>query len=654
MTTSSAAAQKQPATALRRSRFAGRRRLGERERREAERAGILTSAPVVRFDARERRASRRTALKQFETTPETALDPAMCRRAFHEVTRGMPAICVRRLRAELNRFGIMFVLGDDELLPTAELRRYVQCRLRPLQDDAMLAYLCIGVVPIAFERNADTDEVLPYVPPPGSYIITVQTLRGKREYRFYWAAASHADGAGAIGTYVKERDRSTRPGQARYVARGYADASYASTAGDGSTAFGRYDPNVCVIGNLGADPALNGRLTSLMAGIVADYIDFQRALRNDARAANYALARPPLVTERDPAYDRSRTASRGDELGYFVGSDVLQETAGGGADRRADTYRLNGEQREAQLANYRLLAAQYGEEHVRDVYGVEPAAYQAPQATRLAFNEELAREEIEIGDGRRVASSVARAAAPADTYRGLEHNDERISWAFGIPLQVFTGAAGVTAGAEVANKTLNSTVHDMQAKLSDILTIVYDHIFMYRDIFAAICDTSAAAGRGRALLAESDLFSDSLAEAAAVRVTFRYTPSMDVNDLKYMHGRGMISWDTFAYNYLQITGLEPTNLASEHDPLPTEAGRTVDLPEYHRYAQLRQQAKQADAALKAAAEERKRAAAPAEAADDDAAAARARSPNDRREKRPPSDETSTAAAAKRKRSAAAK
>lgn len=590
--------QLQPARGLRRSRFAGRRALSDRERSEAERAGILSSAPVIKFDRSGRSEARKVALKQFETTPETALSPAMMRRAFAEIARGMPATCVSRLRAELNRFGIMFVLGDDELIPTAELRRYVQCRLRPLQDDAMIAFLCIGVVPIAFERNPDTDEVLPYVPPPGSYNITVQTLRGRREYRFYWAAMSHIDGDNAVvGAYTKEQDRSTRPGQARYVARGYRDPAYAATSD--SVAFGRYDPSVVVINNLGAEPALNGRLHSLMASIISDYIDFQRALRSDAIAANYVNARPPLITERDPAYDRARQNSKGDELGYFVGSDVLQETEGGGAERHSKTYEMTGRRREAQMANYRLLAAQHGEEYVKDVYGVDASVYRAADPTSLKYNDELARDEIEIAEGRRVASSAQRAAPPPDAYRGIEHNDERISWAFGIPMQVFTGASNVTAGAEVANKTLNSTVHDMQAKLSDILTITYDHVFLYRDIFAALCDTSAASGQGKPLLSEADLFSDSLAEAQ-VRVTFRYTPAMDVGDLKYMYGRGMISWDTFAYNYLQITGLEPTNLANPNDPLPTEAGRTVDLPEYHKYAQLQQQAKQADAALKSA------------------------------------------------------
>lgn len=586
--------QLRPARGLRRSRFTKRQPLSERERQEAERAGILKSAPLIRFNTEQRSKAARTALKQFETTPETALDPQMVRRTFAEAARGMPAICISRLRAELNRFGIMFVLGDDELMPDAELQRYVQCRLRPLQDDAMIAYLCIGVVPIAFERNA-VGEVLPYVPPPGSYNITVQTLRGRREYRFYWASTAHLDDStGVGGNYVKEQDRTTRRGQARYVARGYTDRAYGTS--NGSVAFGRYDPNVVIVGNLGGDPALNGTLRSLMASIVTEYVDFQRGLRDDARAANYTLARPPLVTERDPAHDRARTTSRGDELGYFVGSDVLQTTTDGGAERRAHTYELSAEQREAQRANYRMLASQFGEEHVRDVYGVDARSYKAPAPTRLAFNVELARDEIEVAEGRRVASSVPRATPPADTYRGLEHNDERISWAFGIPMQVFTGASSVKAGAEVANKTLNSTVHDMQAKLSDILTIVYDHVFLYRDIFAAICDTAAASGRGRALLSEADLFTDSLAEAA-VRVTFRYTPSMDTNDLRYMYGRGMISWDTFSYNYLQLTGLEPTNLANDNDPLPTDAGRMVDLPEYHRYAQLQQQAEQAKASL---------------------------------------------------------
>jgi len=496
---------------------------------------------------------------------------------------------------------MIFTIGRDELTPSAEFAQYVEHKLLIVQDDALIAWLAMGIIPVCFVRNVHNDEVYPQVPAWGSYTITIESVLGTPILKFYWASMTSNDCGGITPQFRREEQSFNIPGQGIMVARGAyrSDGSCSSsTIGTGQPAgWGREDPTVAIIGNLGHDPSLDGTINSVMASIFEDYIDYNRAMRRDAIVAGARAARPPIATEYNPALDQL-LSKKAVELGHFVGSNVLMpDNEAGTAQRRTDTYKRTPEEQEAQRDQYRLIAATMGSVALEQ-YGVTAADIgQCKGETTHEFSDTIGIDEVKVRDDRKLSSAVPKPEIRSDIVPAIHANDEAIAAAFGLSLAMLNGdVTAATSGTELSNKGMNRTRLDLHRTMSSFMTIVYDHIFLEQDVFELLADR-VRMRPGEALHSASDLFDDPAA-SLDVRVTYRFTPDITMDDLRFLKGRGIIDYRKYATCALQMQGLTAADVATPDDPLDEETGRALDIPEYLKLMEMRSAEKMKDKEMK--------------------------------------------------------
>jgi hypothetical protein len=585
----------------RQNRFRGRKALNKKDVEDLDRAGLLSTAHVIITPAereRMRRANtynlrstsaRRRIDAALETTPEIALCARTTAACFRELQRGTPFACFNRLRNELRTFEMIFVLGKEQFELTPAMMQYVSQKLIPLQDDILLAYYSLGIVPVMFVRNPYNDEVYPEVPTPGTYTITVSTILGQKVYKFYWRNNLPNSLAGNASQWELEQDETTMPDMGRWVARGYTSNGCLEerdcNVSRDMVGFGRYDPTVAIITGLGYDPGADGIPHSIMASILDENINYNNSMRRDAIVAGARAARPPIATEYNPALD-TVLSKKSLEIGHFVGSGVLQPGEEGAASRRGDIYKRTLEEQQAQRDQLRLIASTMGEAALEQ-YGVTMEQLLKNAAdTSIEFNAGLGMDEIKIRDDRKLSSALPQPSIRTDIVPAMKMNKEEIAAAFGLTLSSLSGDTPASkSGTEMPTKIVNTTIRDLQGKMSMVQTLLYDHIFAENDLFELLRG-EVRTGEGEALLTSEHLFAKA-AEITNVRVTYRFTPLLTMENLRYLKGRGLIDWKKFGPTALQSVGLDASDLATPEDPLDEETARAIDIPEYATILQMR-------------------------------------------------------------------
>ena len=151
-------------------------------------------------------------------------------------------MCVNEITKRLfSGQGIVAVQGNQMRMPSEPFHTYLQRDMTPFARNALDAMLAFGVVPIAFRRpktaGLGPNELSPYVPAFGTYVMTTWAEAGIQRFAFYWSSLA------------TER------------AAGYAPYSN-NVAGNGP--YGERDDSVLIAHDFGFEPNLNGTLTSNM------------------------------------------------------------------------------------------------------------------------------------------------------------------------------------------------------------------------------------------------------------------------------------------------------------------------------------------------------------------------------------------------------
>lgn len=594
-------------------RFTGKRKLAKAVAAELDRTGLLSTAQIVtpaagggRSGASTRSGThRRRLVGAQETTPEVPLQPRMMAACFRELSRGVPASCYSRLRAELRQLDMIFTVDRDELAPSSAFAQYVSQKLLPLQDAALRAYLAIGVIPVRFIRNLENDEVYPHVPVWGTYTITIETVLGVPVLRFYWTVVPSLgdDDDCASVQFQREHDIFNVGSQGQRVVRGVRRSDGTCQAFNGTISgagFGRYDPTVAIIANLGHDPDYDGTINSVMSSILNDYVQYNNSMRRDAIVACARLARPPIATEYNPALE-TVMAKKSVEIGHFVGSNIIAPGAEQTAQRRTEIYERTREQQALQRDQYRMMAATMGGVALES-YGVTPDMYKdrCDEETSCSFAPDLGVDEIKIRDDRKLTNAMAEPKFRTDIIAAMTENNEAVASAFGLTLSMLKGeTTSAKTGTELSTKTLNSTLRELLQTMSAFMTLVYHHIFLEQDLFDLLADR-VRLGPGEALLQPGDL-EGGKNEALATKVTYRFTPMMELESLRFLKARGIIDFATYAQSAVQTQGMSTADVATLEEPLDDEVGRALDVPEYAQIMKMKSDEKMKEKEMKSGA-----------------------------------------------------
>lgn len=591
-----------------RNRFVARKPLSTKERKQIDRSGLLRKAQIItrdEFDSRYRHPSHVYPREPIEVTAEVPLRADMVVDCFRQIRLGIPFDCLTRLRNELRKVPLIFLLGADEFEPSAAFNDYIKRKLLPLQDNALEALLAIGLIPVRFEYNTENDEVYPSIPKPGTYTITIQTTLGKPEYRFYWTPGNCM---GALPRYKYVFNEQSCGNQGRWMIEGYVsmDGSMRPATDGTAFTFGTYDPTVAIISDLGFDPAIDGTLGSTMASILSHYINYNDVLREHSIETGYRMAHPPLVTTYSPASD-TIAAKKKSEVGHFVGSGVrvADQSVVESATRRTDTYLRDKEGIERQHANLQTLVATQGDSAIASFRSITPGDLKSGGPTRghvIKLSNTHTINEIALADDRAVASNAGLVPAVRPDLGALTAENKRdIAIAFGLTLSLLSGETpAVKSGTDVAVKTLNTTIESLLKLMADVQTVINDHIFLDRDIFDVLADR-VRLKYGQALVGRESLFKDDV-EGLQIYASYRFTPLMDVETLKFTHGRGMLPWDAYRSNFLQLAGIDDEMATDGPDPYEGDKGLALDIPDAVKYMAIESAERLQEKQLASAAE----------------------------------------------------
>ena len=235
-------------------------------------------------------------------------------------------------------------------------------------------------------------------------------------------------------------------------------------------------------------------------------------------------------------------------------------------------------------------------------YGVTPDMYRdrCDEETSCTFSEQLGVDEIKIRDDRKATSAFPEPKFRTDIVEAMNENSEAIATAFGLTLSMLKGETTTAkSGTELSTKTLNSTLRVLLQTMSAFMTLVYHHIFLEQDLFDLLADR-VRMQPGEALLSARNLFAEGN-EALGTRVTYRFTPMMTLESLRFLKARGIIDFATYAQSAVQTQGMSTADVASLEDPLDEEVGRALDVPEYAQIMKMKTDEKLKEKEIKAGA-----------------------------------------------------
>lgn len=532
----------------------------------------------------------------------------------------MVAACISTLRNQVMRQGIRFNRESLELIPSVDFQQYVQQRLVPFCYQCLDAILLLGVVPILYEREERTGQPWPYVPAIGSYVIKRHTVAGAVRLRFYWR---NNDLQNASWQRQMLRVRNQHGVEAWVSRRTYEPRALESPEEAG----GLYDPTVEIVHGFGYDPTSDGLLGSKVASLL-QMVD-ERARHSHARATGEMnAANPPVFTEYN--YAAEKQASKPFQTGYYTSASVpLELTGGGGGEQNVEqlaarTYSRDAAQMEAYAGLLRTHEQVTGG-NAAEQFGVRPEEYKSDLGGTAVVQHAF------TSDGRpqpwqrqfHVSSSRVLRAGPqshvaTDYVSILSHLDDEVCAVFGVPKTYLLGNTSVRAGTDLIASRLSDEVMTYKKICGDILTHIYNVLFLNDDIRTYLTSeqrrrrrqqqqqpTKSAAGDGVAPVTEEDLF---VSEAiGSVQVSFPKNPAERVDELRELYGLGAISRAMLCTEIARRNNIEPSELflGDDSDAIDTDVQlemRQMAFGPYADYIKLKHAERMQTRTLDAAAE----------------------------------------------------
>lgn len=501
----------------------------------------------------------------------------------------MVAACMSTIKTQVLREGIRFTRDMDELIPSAEFQQYVTQRLMPFCYQCLDAILLLGVVPILYEREERSGQPWPYVPAVGTYVIKRHTVAGSVRLRFYWRNNSLQN---AAWQRQMLRTRNQQGLEAWVARRQYEPRS----PQESDEAGGIYDPTVEIVHGFGYDMTADGLLGSKVATLL-QMVD-QRARHTFARTTGEMnAANPPVFTEYNFAAEKQ--GSKPFQNGYFTSASVPLDMAGANSDQDIDglssrTYTRDAAQRESYAGLLRTYEQNTGTS-AADTFGVRPDEYKSDLGgTALVQNAFTAdghpqpwQRQFHVSSSRQLRQGPT-AHVGSDYVSVLQHLDDEVCAVFGVPRTYLLGTS-IRAGTDLVAARLGEEVSAYKKILGDILTHIYQVIFLNDDIhayltseqrtnrrrrnaqsrFSATSSTRAsesAAVDGVGQVTDEDLF---VSEAiGSVQVSFPKNPVERVDELQQLYALGAISLTSFCTEIARRNNLEPGQLFMEQNGEP--------------------------------------------------------------------------------------
>jgi hypothetical protein len=506
--------------------------------------------------------------------------------------------CISTIKNQVIGSGFIFKQNNAELTPSPDFQQYVTQRLIPFCTDVLDAIMLLGVVPILYERDSLSGRPWPYVPKIGTYWIKRHTVAGAERLRFYWRD-SNMHSLSWQKRSIRSRDNN---GLERWSARNMYEEKSASGAGGGDGA-GIYDPTVEIIHGIGYDMTSNGLLGSKVASLL--YMADRRTRLHQARqVAEKNAANPPIFTEYNIAGEKQ--ASKAFSHGSFTSASVPVSMASigeDGAERLAErTYERDAAQREALAGLLRTYEQETGQDASK-IFGVRPDEYKTDlggtSVTQNSFDADGLptpwQRQFHVSSGR-VLRSGPTPHMITDYVNVLTHMDNEVCSVFGVPLTYIQGTS-IRAGTDLVASRLHEEIASYKKTCSDILTHVYNSLFLSEDIETYLLSEERAKRRRRgqpelskqsvAAIDEEDMFITK--EIGAIHISFPRNTVDRIDDLEKLYALGYISRKVLCAEIARRNNIE-ADLADDdnaEDEVPTEMRQMAFAP-YADYIRLRQ------------------------------------------------------------------
>lgn len=533
------------------------------------------------------------------------------------------AACISTIKDQVMREGIRFNRDTVELIPSTDFQQYVAQRLVPFCYQCLDAILLLGVVPILYEREERSGQPWPYVPAIGTYVIKRHTVAGAVRLRFYWRNNSLQNAAWQRQV-LRTRDQQ---GLEAWVARRVYEPR---TPEQSDESGGIYDPTVEIVHGFGYDMTADGLLGSKVASLL-EIVD-QRARHSFARATGEMnAANPPIFTEYN--YAAEKQSSKNFQTGYYTSASVPLDMIG---DQDVDklssrTYTRDWSQMESYAGILRNHERETGVSAAA-TFGVEPEEYKSDLGGTALVQNAFSADGHPHPWQRQYHVSSSRLLRPGPTAHistdyvsVLTHLDDEVCAVFGVPRTYLLGTS-IRAGTDLVASRLGEEISAYKKICGDILTHIYNVLFLNDDIRTYLTSEQRARRRGNQQprfssparapsaataatadtvgpVTEEDLF---VSEAiGSVQVSFPKNPVERIDELQQLYALGAISRTVFCTEIARRNNIEPGQIFVEQDGVDTDVAlemRQMAFAPYAEYIKLKHAERMETRRLDSAAE----------------------------------------------------
>jgi len=430
--------------------------------------------------------------------------------------------------------GISFTWGTEEKKLTVAFQELVTNHWVPMSQESLDVIFVTGLLPVSTSLTPLGDPI-PVTLKPGTY---------------------------DISTYVKDDQQVYRVWRKNPFSLDNKPAYYV-------------DPTVYVFDHFKWRPTIDGRLTTPISRLMPKAL-FEAGLYDCALVAEHISCNPPLITE---ARETGAAKQTGMEWDLYADGDKA-------AAREQDKFQRNA-------AEIKLLALQ---QETYQAY-IARARGGGTSALTEAQSAKPWDSEYPLGQDRHLVLPQAAKARP-DLVNIIKTLSEEKCAAMGVPRSMIANeTASVRGNLEAQNEGFRQNIMAWRDALARVLTQFYHALYGTKDaeyVFAKVIGPKiASAARGRdnaaapksskagagdprpAVLTESDLYT--LREQNKVSVSFPIPMATNPDELTFMFGMGVISWQTYAESLLRAKQIPISSMDQKTSPWKPEERKLLAL-----------------------------------------------------------------------------